>query len=83
MSANNTCLEIEMNQILGKMQMAEPAFQRRNLMRLKSEIISGMDSFKMSEERKSYLLHQLANVHDMDSTMDLIREVDVLQLAEI
>jgi hypothetical protein len=68
-----------MNQILYKMQMAEPAFQRKNLMRLKSEIISGMETFKMSEERKSYLLHQLANVHDMDSTMDLIRQIDSLQ----
>lgn len=64
------------------MQMAEPAFQRKNLIRLKTEIINSLATFKMSEDRKSYLLHQLANVHDLDSTMDLIREIDVLQLAD-
>ena len=71
-----------MNESLHQMQMAAPAFQKKNLIRLKTEIINNLDAFIMSEKRKSYLLHQLANVHDLDSTIELIREIDVLQLAE-
>jgi len=82
MNTNESQLEKEINQVLHKMEMAEPAFQRKSLLRLKGEIIKKIDSLKMREERKSYFLHQLANVHALNSTVELIKEINSLQLMD-
>ena len=69
-----------MNQALIKVQRSETKIERKILLKLKTEIINKTDELKMSEERRSYLLHQVANVHDMDSLVSLIREINRLQL---
>lgn len=79
MSTNYIPTEIEMSKVILQIQMAGPAFQRKNLFRLKHEIINNLDNFQMSEERKSYLLHQLSNVHDLTSAESLIKEMNLIQ----
>jgi acetylornithine/succinyldiaminopimelate/putrescine aminotransferase len=76
----NQQIEKEMNQALIKVQRSETKIERKILLKLKTEIINKTDELKMNEERRSYLLHQVANVHDMDSLVSLIREINRLQL---
>jgi acetylornithine/succinyldiaminopimelate/putrescine aminotransferase/predicted amino acid dehydrogenase len=73
-------IEKEMNQALIKVRRSEPALQRKILLKLKTEIINKTDELRMSEERRSYLLHQLANTHDIDSLVSLLREINGLQI---
>jgi acetylornithine/succinyldiaminopimelate/putrescine aminotransferase/predicted amino acid dehydrogenase len=73
-------IEKEMNQALIKVRRSDAAIQRKILLKLKTEITNKTDELRMSEERRSYLLHQLANAHDIDSLVSLIREVNRLQL---
>ena len=73
-------IEKEMNQALIKVQRSESKIERKILLKLKTEIVNKTDELKMTEERRSYFLHQLANVHDMDSLVSLIREINLLQL---
>lgn len=70
------------NIALKNIEMAEPAFQRKSLQRLKCAITNKIDTLKMPEERKSYFLHQLANVHDLSSMEELISDINNLQLKE-
>jgi acetylornithine/succinyldiaminopimelate/putrescine aminotransferase/predicted amino acid dehydrogenase len=76
----NQQIEKEMNQALIKVQRSEAKIERKILLKLKTEIINKTDELKMGDERRSYLLHQVANVHDMDSLVSLIREINRLQL---
>ncbi len=49
---------------------------------LRAELIHRTDSLRMSPERRSYLLHQLANCHDLDGLLELVRVVNEGQLSE-
>lgn len=73
-------IEKEMNQALIKVRRSDAATQRKTLLKLKTEITNKTDELRMSEERRSYLLHQLANAHDIDALVSLIREINRLQL---
>lgn len=73
-------IEKELNQTLIKIHRSDSTFQRKILIKLKTEILNKTDELRMSDERRSYLLHQIANVHDIDSLVSLIREINRLQL---
>jgi acetylornithine/succinyldiaminopimelate/putrescine aminotransferase/predicted amino acid dehydrogenase len=76
----NQLIEKEMNQALIKIRRSDATFQRKILLKLKTEIINKTDELRMNEERRSYFLHQIANVHDTDAMVSLIREINRLQL---
>lgn len=47
---------------------------------LRLELSEKIDSLSMNQGRKSYLLHQLANVHDIDNLASLLREINSYQM---
>ena len=59
--------------------LTDSAEKRRMLVKLKIDITGRIDDFKMSEDRKSFMLHQLNNVQDMEGMLSLIREINRLQ----
>ena len=67
----------EMDQAVSKAKLGDQAIQRRILIKLKNEIIHQVDELKMSEDRKSYLIHQLSNAQDMDSLASLLKEMNL------
>lgn len=73
-------IEKELNQSLLKTRLLDEKSQRKVLLRLKSEITNKSEELKMPEERRSYFLHQLSNAQDINSLVDLIREINRLQL---
>lgn len=48
---------------------------------LRSDLLLRIDTLKMTDERRSYVLHQIANVHDLQGLLELIREVNQLQMS--
>ncbi len=73
-------IEKEMNQALIIIKRMEPAFQVKELKKLRSSLIDKIPELKMSKERASYLTHQLANTHDVDELVSLIREINKKQI---
>ena len=47
--------------------------------RLKGELSEKIHTFQMSEERKSYFLHQLAYVHSLKDLVSLVKVINKLQ----
>ena len=76
----NQQIEKEMNQALIIIRRSDASFQRKILLKLKTEIINKTDELRMNDERRSYFLHQIANIHDIDAMVSLIREINRLQL---
>lgn len=76
----NQEIEKELNQSIIKFRRSEPLLQRKILLRLKSEIANKSEELKMSEERRSYLIHQLSNAHSIDELVELLREINRLQI---
>ncbi len=72
----------EMNLAIIKIKRAEPALQRKWLMKLRKDLLEKSSTFKMSEERKSYIYHQIANLHELDEVVKFIKEINTLQLAQ-
>jgi hypothetical protein len=70
-----------LNLALNSFHAIDPRIQPRLLIRLRSEATNKLDSLKMPQERKDYLLHQLVNCHDIESFIDLIREVNHSQMS--
>ena len=56
--------------------------QLEALVKLKTQITNEVESFEMIQERKSYLLHQLANCRDLPSLVELIRDINLAQLIQ-
>ncbi len=71
-----------LNLALQSFEEVDPRLQPRLLIRLRSEATNNLDSLKMPAQRKSYLLHQLANCHDMEKLITLLREINHSQLSE-
>ncbi len=46
------------------------------------ELIEKLQFLAMSEERKSYCLHQIANVHSINDLLELLREINQLQIKQ-
>lgn len=75
-------LEKEMNQAVIKIKRSDEAFRLKTIRTLRSELLEKVPSLQMHEERKSYFLHQIANCHEIDELVSLIREVNKLQLSQ-
>lgn len=75
-------VEKEMNLALIKVKRSEPELQTRFVRKLRSELGEKIEHLKMNEERKSYLIHQINNVHDIDELVALVREVNKKQLSQ-
>lgn len=71
-----------MDQALHLFMQTEPAFQQVTFRRLRKEFWRTFPELRMNEERKSYLLHQMLNTHDMPAMVSLLEEVNQLQLKE-
>ena len=56
--------------------------QTQALVKLKNQITSDIEYVEMIPQRKSYLLHQLANCRDFPSLVELMREINLAQLRQ-
>lgn len=75
-------IEREMNQAIIKVNRSEPALKIRMVIKLRKELSLKISDLKMSDERKTYILHQLSNCHELEEMVSLIREVNTRQLAQ-
>lgn len=75
-------VEKEMELALFKIKLSENQLQRKILIKLKKEITQQIDSWKMTEDRKSYLLHQLVNSQDVENLVELLSSINQKQLSE-
>lgn len=75
-------LEKEMNQALIKVKRSDETFRIKIVRSLRSELSEKIPTLAMSEERKSYFLHQIANVHEIEDLVTLIRDINKLQLSQ-
>ena len=79
MSTQLNHIEQEMHQALLQVRGSDIRIQQRILQRLKNEMINRSEEFRISEERRSYLIHQLNNVRDIDSLQSLLSEMNLAQ----
>jgi acetylornithine/succinyldiaminopimelate/putrescine aminotransferase/predicted amino acid dehydrogenase len=74
-------LEKELNLSVTRIRRL-PAEQQLAVVRsLRAELIHKAENLRMPEERRSYLRHQLANCHDLETLVDLVRAINENQLA--
>jgi acetylornithine/succinyldiaminopimelate/putrescine aminotransferase/predicted amino acid dehydrogenase len=69
----------EMNQALLRLKRSQVDLTGA-VKELRKDLLVQIDHLSMSEERKSYFLHQLANVHGLDEMIELVRHINTLQL---
>jgi acetylornithine/succinyldiaminopimelate/putrescine aminotransferase/predicted amino acid dehydrogenase len=74
-------IEKEMNLALITIERTEENFKPRLLKKLRTELSEKISSLSMGEERKSYFLHQLSNVHEFCELISLVREINQKQLS--
>lgn len=72
----------EMNLAIIKIKRAEPTLQRRWLAKLRKDLLEKSSTLKMSEERKSYIYHQIAHLHELEELVEFIKEINTLQLSQ-
>ena len=72
--------EKEINLAILALKKLDDKFQTRILKTLRLELMEKIDSLSMNKERKSYLLHQLANVLEIEDLASLLREINSNQL---
>lgn len=72
--------EKEINLALLALKKLDEKEVLRVLKSLRLELSEKIDSLSMNQGRKSYLLHQLANVHDIENLADLLREINSYQM---
>ncbi|HXH31165.1 MAG TPA: hypothetical protein VNJ01_10170 [Bacteriovoracaceae bacterium] len=65
--------------IFGK---CEKNLQLSRFYRLKAELSSQIQTFHMSESRKSYFIHQLAYVHSFSDLLSLVMVINKLQVMQ-
>lgn len=60
-----------LEQGLDKIKKSEPQFQAKALQNLRRNFVNTIQELNMSEERKSYFLHQLAYAREIDELHQL------------
>lgn len=75
-------IEKEMNQALIKIRNSEPELQKKIIKHIRIELYNKISDLRMNEDRKSYFLHQISNVHDISEVISLVREINDLQCSE-
>lgn len=76
----NQKVEKELNSALLMMKGADEKMQTRYLYSLRKGIIESSENFRMSPERKSYLVQQISNTHSIEELISFIREINSLQI---
>ena len=74
-------IEDELNQALIEFNKSEGIFQRKILSHIRRDLSQKLEFFQMSQERRSYLLHQVSNTHSMEDLISLISETNKKQLS--
>lgn len=59
----------------------DEAFKPRLFQRLRQELIQELPTLPVNEERKSYLLHQMAYVHSFEELTSLLKEMNLPSLS--
>lgn len=75
-------IEKEMNQSLLRLKRTEEVFRTKILRSLRSDLMGKIPDLAMNEERKSYFLHQLANCHEAEDLISLLRDINKAQLSQ-
>src|SRR5690606_28583101 len=78
----NQEVEKELNQTVLFLNRLSETDKRQQLLKLRKELETSIDALKMSEDRKSYFLHQLNNVHEFSDLISLVREINEKQLSQ-
>jgi acetylornithine/succinyldiaminopimelate/putrescine aminotransferase/predicted amino acid dehydrogenase len=73
-------IEKQLNQVVLKLKRIEPSKLNSIINDLRLELVQNIDSLKMNQERKSYVIHQVSNVHSLEDLIELIHEINLLQL---
>jgi hypothetical protein len=71
----------EMRQSLIKLRLTERKFQAMWVYKLRQNLIEKSEELSISEERRSYILHQTAYVHSIEDMASLLE--DMKQLSEV
>lgn len=74
--------EKEMNQALIKIKRTEEVLRNKLVRNLRSDLASKISELNMSEERKSYFLHQLNNAIEIEELVELVRVINKKQLSQ-
>lgn len=53
-----------------------PRFQLRELRKFKIDLLEKLPSLKISENSRSYYLHQISQVHELDPLVLLVQEIN-------
>jgi acetylornithine/succinyldiaminopimelate/putrescine aminotransferase/predicted amino acid dehydrogenase len=72
----------EINQAMLMLGRLDEGTLQTTVNRLRYELSEKIQDLRMSEERKSYFLHQLNNVHSLVDLVDLIRTINAKQMMQ-
>lgn len=75
-------IQKEMNEALITIKRSEDSFRLKMVKHLRLELTEKITDLLMSEERKSYLLHQIANTHEIEELVSLVQEVNKAQMTQ-
>lgn len=75
-------LEKEMNQALIKIKRTEESMRVKLVRSLRSDLADKISGLSMSEERKSYFLHQINNAIEIEEVIELVRVINKKQLSQ-
>lgn len=75
-------LEKEINSALIKIKRTEETLRVKLIRNLRSDLAEKIATLNMSEERKSYFLHQINNTHEIEEIIELVREINKKQLSQ-
>lgn len=75
-------LEKEINSALIKIKRTEEVLRTKLIKNLRSDLSEKISTLNMSEERKSYFLHQMNNAHEIEEIIELVREINKKQLSQ-
>jgi hypothetical protein len=54
----------------------DPRFQGRVLRKFKIDLLEKISALKLSENSRSYYLHQVSQVHDIDPLLIIVQEIN-------
>jgi acetylornithine/succinyldiaminopimelate/putrescine aminotransferase len=75
-------LEKEMNQALIRVKRSQEGFRSKIIRQLRTELCDKIPFLLMTEERKSYFLHQVTQIHEIEELISLVRDINKLQLSQ-
>lgn len=75
-------IEKEINLALIKIKRTDETFRNKLVRNLRSELVSKISDLNMSEERKSYFLHQMNNALEIEEILELVRVINKKQLSQ-